>query len=80
MRAIADLGASNPQVDCRTTTCAIDLEWPSYDAAVQSYSKVLHADLKVNCAREVTLPEPTDRATSYRATVMLNCEDSRTGG
>jgi hypothetical protein len=80
VRAIADLGASNPQVDCRTTTCAIDLEWPSYDAAVQSYSKVLQADLKVNCVREVTLPEPGDRAAAYRATVMLNCEETRTDG
>ena len=78
--AIPELGASNPRVDCRTTTCAIDLEWPTYDAAVQSYGKVLQANLKVSCGREVTLPEPADRTVAYRATVMLHCEDARTDG
>lgn len=63
--------------DCKTTSCAGTLEWPSFGAATSEWRKVLHHGFQANCSRQVTLPDPPDPNTPYRATVVLDCESWR---
>jgi hypothetical protein len=59
------------KVECKTTTCTANLEWPSYQRAVATYSDLLHFATEVNCAREILLPEPKDPEAPYQATFVL---------
>ena len=64
--------------DCRTTRCAVTVEFPSYTVATENFSKLLHHQYQTNCARHTMLPKP-DRAqgeSSYQATFIFECNDS----
>jgi len=65
------------KLDCRATTCAIVLAWPSFGEATTSYSALLHAPYRVNCERQILLPEPEDVAARYEATLVLSCQGNR---
>jgi hypothetical protein len=65
-------------VDCRTTWCRADLEWPSYGAAEKGYRQALHVGVP-GCESAILLEPPTDPSRSYRASAMYNCEAARTG-
>ena len=64
--------------DCRTTTCAAALRWPSYEAAVDGFSALLHAEYALACERRITLPEPEDPAAPYEGTILFDCAPART--
>lgn len=68
------------EADCKTTSCAGTLEWPSYGKALTEWRKLLHHGYQANCGREITLPEPKDPQAPYQATIVLDCEKSRTEG
>jgi hypothetical protein len=80
---LARLGAGEGRfqvlgVDCRTSGCTAELEWPSYPAAVERHVRVLHEPYRVNCARRVTLPEPAGAPSApYRATIVFDCPPAR---
>ncbi|MGK3965249.1 hypothetical protein WMF38_13845 [Sorangium sp. So ce118] len=60
-------------VDCRTNTCAAVLEWKNYEEAFSSWSTAVEHNYGVNCAREILLPEPSDRDAPYQATMVMTC-------
>ena len=65
-------------VDCRTTTCVGVLEWQSYEAAIHGARPALHLYCEeVNCPRQIVLPEPPDRKTRYRASILFDCSKTR---
>ncbi|HEX2878924.1 MAG TPA: hypothetical protein VHO25_05245 [Polyangiaceae bacterium] len=71
------------EVSCRTTTCAATVEWAGYDKARSAWSELLHGDYSVNCGREIVIPDPpegTPPDATYRATLLLNCEEARVKG
>ena len=67
-------------VDCRNETCIAEVEWPTYDAAHQSYTDLATANLEVNCARTVVLPDPSDKAAPLTARMILDCKGWKGGG
>lgn len=67
-------------VDCRTATCTAELEWPSYGAAVEQFTTILHGRYDLNCDRRILLPEPADPAIAYRATAVFDCTGWRAAG
>jgi hypothetical protein len=64
------------EVDCRTTWCRADLEWPSYPAALNTYSQALHV-LVDGCESAVLLERPSDPTQRYRSSAFYNCEADR---
>jgi hypothetical protein len=65
-------------VDCRTTSCTAQIEWPSYGDAVQSLQAVFQRPISMNCTQQVTLAdEPADVTLPYRTTAFFDCEESR---
>jgi hypothetical protein len=70
-------GFSLTRTDCRTTSCSATLRWPSYQAAIDGFSALLHAGYQVSCARRITLPEPDDPDQPYDATILFDCSTDR---
>ncbi len=67
-------GFSVVAADCRTTQCAVVVEWPSYDDATAHFDALLHHNYQINCSRETLLPEPGESAAGpYQVTVLFNC-------
>jgi hypothetical protein len=62
-------------IDCRSASCVGVLEWPSYDVARKNFIGVVHNGYSLNCARGMSLPEATDPAAPFRASVLFNCDD-----
>jgi hypothetical protein len=77
LTALQDLGADDVTVDCRMTTCTAELQWPSFHDAQEKYTNVLHAEMSMNCGREILLPQPEDATQPYRATAVFRCERAR---
>lgn len=75
-------GFSVIQSDCRTTHCAVIIEWPSFEDAVDGFKTLLHHDYQANCARETLLPDPDPAAAGspYQATMIFDCSDWRQQG
>ena len=68
-----DSGFSVRNLDCRSHTCVAELEWPSFDAAAESYRLAATASFGQPCGTEIILP-PTDRPEgAYRAKLHLIC-------
>ena len=71
-------GASLGAVDCRTTSCTVELTWPSYaDARMQFARSVEALGIGVPCARRLTLPEPDSQNGPFKAVMLLDCTESR---
>ncbi len=74
------------EVDCKTTMCTAKFKWPSYSAARREFGRVLGLR-KTSCSTEIYVPQPDEAATiltqggdePYEATLMLDCENWRTG-
>jgi hypothetical protein len=60
-------------VRCKSSTCSVTVEWSSYESALEQYNSLLHYNYRMNCMREILLPEPSDRALAYRATMLYDC-------
>ena len=69
-------------VDCRTTTCTTQIEWPSYAVARERYGQLLQQNYQMNCAREVYLepPDPSAEDKPFQATAYFDCERLRAEG
>lgn len=72
-------GFSVVQSECRTSRCAVIVEWPSFEDAVDGFKTLLHHDYQANCARETLLPDPDPAAAGspYQATMIFDCSDWR---
>jgi hypothetical protein len=68
------------RVDCRTTSCTAELEWPSMADADRDYVSVVHFPYRANCSRTVLLPPPSKAAEPVRAQLLLDCESWRAAG
>jgi len=58
-------------VDCRSQLCAIEVEWPSRQEAINTASDLITHSYAYNCSRHYFLSE-TDEI-PYRSTVFLDC-------
>lgn len=76
---LQSVNAAATRVDCRATSCTVELEWPTYEAAVAHYGEVLTHSYRTNCARQLVLPDPADHSKPYRATAIFNCEAPQAG-
>jgi hypothetical protein len=68
------------RVDCRTTSCTAELEWPSVAEADRDYLSLVHFPYRANCSRTVVLPPPSTAAGPLRAKMLLDCESWRAAG
>ncbi len=64
-------------IDCRSTTCVTTLEWPSYAEATQGHALLLQHAYRMDCARSILLPEPSDPTARYQAELFLDCGNLR---
>lgn len=78
--SLPELGATAFSVDCRMTTCTVDVEWPSYAEAVARHAKMVEHPYSLSCGREMLVPPPEDPQRPYRATAVFRCESARTQG
>ncbi|MDI3290312.1 hypothetical protein [Polyangium sp. 15x6] len=67
-------GFSVRNVDCRTNTCTALLEWADYGQAVKGWGSAIEHVYKLNCGREILLPEPPDPGVRYQATMVFTCD------
>jgi len=66
------LSPISTDVDCRSTTCAVRVEWDERAQAMAQYRGLLL--LSTNCIRSVTVDEPNgDPEQPGRATVLVTC-------
>jgi len=66
------------RVDCRTTTCTAEIEWPSFKDALQTFQAVVLDPIDMKCTQQITLPdEQKDTTSPYLATAFFDCEESR---
>jgi hypothetical protein len=67
-------------VDCRTTSCVIDLEWPSLSDAAGGYQRLLAEPTEPNCETKILL-HPSNGAAGepYSEKLVLNCVGARAG-
>ena len=78
---VSGSGGNILAVDCRTTTCVADIEWPSFDAANAGGFRKLaqQAFYEENCYRELWADFATDPKASYSVKLVFNCEAARAG-
>jgi hypothetical protein len=65
------------RVDCRTTSCTAELEWPSLGEADREYLSLVHFPYRANCSRTVLLPPLSKAEGPLRAQMFLDCESWR---
>jgi len=70
-------GAQLAQVECRSTTCAATMEWPTYSAVRPDASKLVLHNYQENCSRELAVPPPDNPEAAYTAVLYLNCTKER---
>jgi hypothetical protein len=63
-------------VECRTSSCVAQLEWPTQNAAKGSLTSLLSQSGDTRCAREIAFP-PADGAGPYPASFYLDCAEDR---
>lgn len=73
----AQLGAEVESVQCRTTVCEIDLQWPSVGALGNAPSALAQGRYRLNCTRTVFNLPAEDPNAPYKATLFLDCEQFR---
>jgi hypothetical protein len=61
-------------VDCRTTMCVANVEWPTYPKALEEFRQVADG---IPCALEVSVPPPDAPERAYQANLVMDCEDWR---
>jgi hypothetical protein len=58
--------------DCRTTSCAIAIEWSSIAVARESWAPLVSNSLGVNCQQEIVLPASAPLDAPCRATLLMS--------
>ena len=77
----SDLGIAAGAPDCRSKTCTVAVEWPTYGDAVDGYGELLHHEYGVNCQKFIVLPNPpdgkaADQVASYSARILFSgCQE-----
>lgn len=66
-------GVKVTDVDCRATTCTVEMEWDSLAQAQASLQELVTHEYGLNCGRTMTL-EPSDGRTSYHSTMVFMCD------
>jgi len=62
-------------VDCRSTTCAVTLEWPSREKALSEWRRALMQPTRANCGRAIVVPErPAEVTGPIKVTMIMDCE------
>lgn len=67
------------KVDCRMTSCIVDLQWPSRADALQGFGSVLAAHIEPNCATKILLHEDGPGEGPFQEKLILDCTESRLG-
>jgi hypothetical protein len=68
-------------VTCHTTSCAANLEWPTYSKAQEGYTRVLAYRFALNCLRDIALPAPPSPSQApYDARLMFDCASGSASG
>jgi hypothetical protein len=67
------VGASVQSVDCRTSSCKVELAWSSHEQASRHYYALLSSPVRQNCAFFALLPEPSKDAKGYVQSVFFKC-------
>jgi hypothetical protein len=69
------------EVDCRSTTCTLEFEWPSRELAATEWKKALMHRTKAPCARRIVVPEPVPGQTGpVRVSMLVDCSTWVAGG
>jgi len=67
-------------VNCRTTMCVADIQFPTYGNARTGWSRLMGAPNQSRCAFEIVLdPAPSDTGTPFSTQMLYNCEKIRSG-
>lgn len=77
--ALRATGATPTRVDCYRESCVVELEWESYEAALQTYTQILQHPFSAACGRETLLPEPARTGGGYSASMLFRCEELSDG-
>jgi hypothetical protein len=66
-------------LECRTTSCAVTLEWPTYGEAHAEFMRLVEGQYALNCATRMSVPPPADDAMEqpYRAVLYFDCAEVR---
>jgi hypothetical protein len=68
-------------LDCRSDSCVVAVEFPSYPDAMAHYAALVTADYGINCASSTMLDEPESADRPYRVQVLLDsCDGPASGG
>jgi hypothetical protein len=74
LKKMANTSFKLVSVDCRSVTCAVELEWPSFAQASAEWKRALMQPTQAPCARRVVVPEPAPGQTGpVRATIVMDC-------
>jgi hypothetical protein len=65
------------RVRCASVTCSVDVEWPSFATARETYARFVEGAASLACGTGIMLPEPADATAPYRGTLLLDCRESR---
>jgi len=65
--------------DCRTTSCTARIRWPSRTQARDTYATLLSASYRLNCAKEILLPDADDDSQPFEAVIVFDCTEHRAG-
>jgi hypothetical protein len=76
----AGLHFSVEAVDCRNTTCSVELKWPSQAQAVEEYRHLVTHSYRANCSKSLVVREPAQADGSAKALMLLDCEEWRADG
>ena len=60
------------QIGCKSSVCAVVLEWPSFDSAIVEAPVLITRDL-VRCLRGFEFDPPDDPAKRFQGTIMISC-------
>jgi len=72
--SVKDTTFAVKEVDCRSTTCALEFEWPSHEAAVAEWKRTLIQPTQANCGRRIVVPQADPGQTGpVRATLIADC-------
>ena len=63
-------------IECKTTSCIVEIEWPTDSEAATGYADFLHKSTEPNCETSFLL-EPTSGGAPSRQRLHMNCVDAR---
>jgi hypothetical protein len=70
-------GFRTGRVECRTTKCKADIEFPSQSKAIAQFSSLLHEVYEPNCTVSILLPDGAPPDSPVAAPLRFDCEESR---